>query len=220
MPCMSMFCSRLSTRLGSIIVGTFTIFQILSPLLVLLTTGGANKLRETALQIRKLTNGNDHQGLFLWLLDFTEHNSSEVFQVITIYLGLHIAGTLIMIMGALKLQRYLLMPFVLLDFVKLCILTTAHIVSMMVIKKHLNLGELITLTISGGFFLLLLFYLWACVVALYQIIVIVKTDKYQAIYGKDPTTSDTDTGGGINNSTYGNNISMVEPISKDNFLRH
>ncbi|XP_053691705.1 uncharacterized protein LOC128740201 [Sabethes cyaneus] len=215
MPCMNMFCSRLSTRLGSILVGTFTIFQILSPLLVLLSVGGAEKLRKTALQIKKLTNDNDQQKLFLWLLDIMEFNSSELFQVICTYLGLHIAGTILMIIGALKIQQYLLIPFILLDLVKLCILTAAHIITMMVIKKHLNLGELITLTISGGFLLLLLFYLWACVVALYQIFVAVKTGKCQAIYGKDSAALKEGS-----KEENGYNVSTVEPILKDNFTKY
>lgn len=132
------------------------------------------------------------------------------------------------------------MPFILLDFVKLCILTTAHVIIMMAIKKHLNLGELITLTISGGFLLrmkqfiihwcsknffflisVLLFYLWACVVALYQIIVIVKTEKYQAVYGKDPTApKEAYSEGEKPHHDEKHNISIVEPILKDNFVRY
>lgn len=45
-----------------------------------------------------------------------------------------------------------------------------------VLLKHYN---------DSDFFSVLLFYLWACVVALFQIIGIIKTEKYQALFGKD-----------------------------------
>ncbi|XP_062551048.1 uncharacterized protein LOC134216031 [Armigeres subalbatus] len=187
MPCMKMCCFYLSTRLGSVIVGILSILQVLVPVLILIALGGADRLRNEAADINDHINNFGQEEIFMIVLRYTENNSEVVFLTAVSFCAGHSLCCIFMIVGALKVQKILLIPFIMLDFIRLCILTLMHCIGMMVIKQQLHLGDLIAITIAGGFVLLLLFYLWACVVALYQIIGIVKTEKYRSLFGNDPT---------------------------------
>nr|XP_019558975.2 uncharacterized protein LOC109427849 [Aedes albopictus] len=188
MPCMKMCCFYLSTRLGSIIVGILSILQVLIPALILVANGGEGYLKAGASDINSHINDFGQEELFISFLRFTEKDPEIVFLAAETFCGVHLLSCILMIVGALKVQRYLLLPFIVLDVIRLCVLSLIHVTGMMVIKKQLNLGDLIAITIAGGFGLLLLFYMWACVVALYQIFGIVTTEKYRSMFGNDPTT--------------------------------
>ncbi|XP_055644246.1 uncharacterized protein LOC129780233 [Toxorhynchites rutilus septentrionalis] len=188
MPCMAMCCFHLSTRLASIIVGIVTILQILIPLVLLASAGGTDYIKTMAAQIKDNIGDYDHQDIFVCLVDLLYLSPEESYLVFVVFLGVHILCCVLVIAGALKIQKYMLLPFILVDFIRLCILTLTHIIAMLVIKKMINLGDLIALTITGGFGLLLLFYSWACVVALFQIIGIVKSEKYRSLYGNGVST--------------------------------
>ncbi|XP_065078634.1 uncharacterized protein LOC135701706 [Ochlerotatus camptorhynchus] len=186
MPCMKMCCFQFSTRLGSIIVGISSMLQVLIPAIVLIGVGGADRLKIVASDMNDHINDFGQDAIFIWLLNFTYSDPKGIFLGTVLFCGIHALCCVLMIIGAIKFQKYLLTPFIFMDFLRLCILSLTHVIGMMVIKKQLNLGDLIAITIAGGFGLLLLFYLWACVVALYQILGIVKTEKYRKLFGNDP----------------------------------
>lgn len=82
-------------------------------------------------------------------------------------------------MAALKIWRWLTVPYILLDFVRLCALLACHIVLMMIYKKQINLGVLIGASSAGGFIILFMGYMWSCSIALFQIVGVVQSKKYQ-----------------------------------------
>ncbi|XP_058820298.1 uncharacterized protein LOC131682657 isoform X2 [Topomyia yanbarensis] len=207
MPCMKMCCFRLSTRLGSI--------QVLVPIIAICVVGGADSLRNVVSRMKGQDEETEQKDIFIWLMDMLKAGSDEIFLALTTFLGIHMLCCILMIIGALKMFRYLLIPFIIMDFIKLCMLTLIHIVTMMVVKQDVSLGDLIALTIIGGFILLLLFYLWACVVALFQIFGIVKTEKYRALFGDDPTASIENPISRVSDSINDFKVSIVHPVSKE-----
>lgn len=100
---------------------------------------------------------------------------------VLVYCGSFVIACLLSIIAALKIWRWLLVPYIALDFVRLCFFFAAHVILMMIFKKQLNLGVLILACSFGGFFILLLGYAWNCSVALFQIIGIVNSPSYQKI---------------------------------------
>lgn len=83
--------------------------------------------------------------------------------------------------AAIKIWRWFTLPFIILNFIDLCILFTCHVFLMMIFKKQLNLGVLIAVCSVGGFFILYLAYMWSCSIALFQIIGVVNSKEYQKI---------------------------------------
>ncbi|EDW03073.1 GH10696 [Drosophila grimshawi] len=57
---------------------------------------------------------------------------------------------------------------------------------MIVLKKQINLGLLIILTLVGSFYCLFAGYNCITCVAMFQIITLVKSNKYRQLYGEDP----------------------------------
>ena len=47
--------------------------------------------------------------------------------------------------------RILILPFIILEFLRVSSVLAIHIIAMMILKLSLNLGELITLTVFGVF---------------------------------------------------------------------
>ncbi|EAT39535.1 AAEL008665-PA [Aedes aegypti] len=151
MPCMKMCCFFLSTRLGSIIVGILSILQLLIPTLILVANGGENYLKTGASNINAHLNDFAQEEVFISFLRFTEDDPEILFIGTVSFCGLHLLSCILMILGALKVQKWLLLPFIILELIRLCILSLIHVIGMMVIKKQLNLGDLIAITIAGGF---------------------------------------------------------------------
>lgn len=63
----------------------------------------------------------------------------------------NIIAILMLIRSMLKLLKWLLIPYMTLEFFRLVILSVLHIVGMMVLKSSINLGTLIGVTVFGGF---------------------------------------------------------------------
>lgn len=86
------------------------------------------------------------------------------------------------VIAALKILRWLTVPYICLEFIRLCFLFAGHVLLMMIFKKQLNLGVLISACSAGGFFILFLGYMWSCSIALFQIIGVVNSKEYQKIF--------------------------------------
>lgn len=98
---------------------------------------------------------------------------------VLLFHGVFIIACLINIVAALRTIKWLTIPYILLDFLRINFILAAHTLLMMVWKKQLNLGLLISLTVLGGFLILYLLYLMFCSVALFQIISAVNTKEYK-----------------------------------------
>lgn len=86
---------------------------------------------------------------------------------------------LLNIVAALKIWKWLTLPYILYEGFRLVVFFAAHVLLMMVFKKQLNLGVLIAASCFGGFCLLLLGYMWGCSIALFQIIT--NSKEYQRL---------------------------------------
>ncbi|XP_035914940.1 uncharacterized protein LOC118513383 [Anopheles stephensi] len=184
---MRLFCFRLSVRLGSIIVGGCCILETIITMITLAALGGAEFLLQEALYYEENMHLYNPHDVFVWLIVVCKTNA-ELFYTCTmvVCMGLYLPCCGAMMAGAYFMKQYLLAPFVVVELGRLSCITLTHVIGMMVIKKSINVGYLIALTIAGGFALLLLFYLWGCVVALMQILRIVRSPEYIAVFGDNP----------------------------------
>lgn len=104
----------------------------------------------------------------------------------------------------------MLFPFILLELARLIFMLAVFCVTMIMIKKAINLGLLITISCIGTFALckfrfikqnssyfnrftpfssissVFLGYLWSCVVSLFQIINVVHSSGYRGLHGDNP----------------------------------
>ncbi|XP_053676700.1 uncharacterized protein LOC128726882 [Anopheles nili] len=183
---MRLFCFRLSVRLGSIIVGGCCILETLIAMIALPVLGGASFFEQEALYYEDNMHIYNPHDVFVWLIRICKTKPDMFYATTMLCMGLYIPCCGAMMAGAYYMKRYLLVPFILVELLRLTCITLTHVIGMIVIKKSINVGYLIALTIAGGFALLLLFYLWACVVALMQILKIVRSPKYIAVFGDNP----------------------------------
>lgn len=75
----------------------------------------------------------------------------EVWANLVIFHCILIFTCLLNIVGSLKMFKYILIPFIIIELMRLLCILAAHIVFMMVIKVQLNLGVHIAVTTAGGF---------------------------------------------------------------------
>nr|XP_016934615.1 uncharacterized protein LOC108013325 [Drosophila suzukii] len=106
-----------------------------------------------------------------------------VFQVIAYA---HIGAAILSIYGALRLRKWFVIPLAVFEFFYFINFTFLHIVLMIMLKKQINLGYLIILTLAGCFYILFVGYNSCTCVAMFQIISLVKSARYREIYGDDP----------------------------------
>ncbi|TDG40382.1 hypothetical protein AWZ03_013196 [Drosophila navojoa] len=93
----------------------------------------------------------------------------------------------VMSVGVLSiLHKWLLLPLAFMELVYFLGITISHIVLMIVLKKQINLGLLIVLTLVGSFYCLFAGYNCVTCIALFQIINLVRSNKYRQLYGEDP----------------------------------
>ena len=100
---------------------------------------------------------------------------------IIIFCGCYLIASVMNIVAAVKIWKWLTVPYILIEFIRLCAFMACHVLLMMIFKKQLNLGVLITACSAGGFVLLYLAYMWSCSIALFQIISVVNSKEYQKI---------------------------------------
>jgi len=108
-------------------------------------------------------------------------DGDEIHLSVLIFHGAFIIACIINILAALRIIKWLLLPYIGLDFVRLTVFFACHVVLTMIYKKQLDLGVLIAVCCLGGFFLLFLFYMWSCSIALFQMISVVSTKKYKGL---------------------------------------
>ncbi|KAH8353181.1 hypothetical protein KR084_009439 [Drosophila pseudotakahashii] len=98
----------------------------------------------------------------------------------------NMGAAILSIWGALKLKKWLVLPLAAFEFAYFINITFLHIVLMIMLKKQINLGFLIILTLLGCFYIFFVGYNGITCVAMYQIIGLVKSARYRELYGEDP----------------------------------
>uniref|UniRef100_A0A182PLP2 Uncharacterized protein n=1 Tax=Anopheles epiroticus TaxID=199890 RepID=A0A182PLP2_9DIPT len=166
--------------------GAALVVETIVTMIALPALGGGQFFKREALYYEENMHLYNPHDVFVWLIGVCKTEPETFYASIMVGMALYVPCCGTMMAGAYYMKRYLLAPFVVVELARLTCITLTHVVGMMVIKKSINVGYLIALTIAGGFALLLLFYLWACVVALMQILKIVRSPEYVAVFGDNP----------------------------------
>ncbi|XP_054083689.1 uncharacterized protein LOC105216180 [Zeugodacus cucurbitae] len=173
-----------SVRLGVIVVAVFGFLQAFIPTVVLLSMG-----MEVVDPVIKLFRDDDQYGKnvgVLRILNWIETHVQSFIAILVTWNVFHIVCCGLAVFGACKLKKWFLLPFIIVEFLRVIYCFTTHIILMIILKKKLNLGLLIAVTLVGGFIILYLGYNWATSVALFQIIELIHTERYRKLYGDDP----------------------------------
>ncbi|XP_049548383.1 uncharacterized protein LOC125959600 [Anopheles darlingi] len=120
--------------------------------MILLTAlGSGSFLRMEALQYEASMQLYNPHAIFLWFIRMFKTKPDLSYVIIMSTMGLYLPCCAAMMAGAFYMKRYLLVPFIVVELVRLITLTLTHVIGMIVIKKSINVGYLIAFTISGGF---------------------------------------------------------------------
>ncbi|XP_016978001.1 uncharacterized protein LOC108043704 [Drosophila rhopaloa] len=173
-----------SVRLGAIIVSVLTIIRSLAQSLVLFTMGVKvfEPLNDLFEHDAEYKDRKWVRKYISWSEDSPE-SFTAVFQILSFS---HIAAAILCIWGAIKLQKWFVLPLAFFEFLYFINITGLHIVLMIMLKKQINLGFLIILTLMGCFYILFVGYNAFTCVAMFQIISLVKSARYRELYGEDP----------------------------------
>ncbi|XP_026276269.1 uncharacterized protein LOC113205042 [Frankliniella occidentalis] len=160
------FCSAFSIRLGSIIVGAVCLMQAVAMEVACLV--GLQDVHMVSQNLNEFMFERD----FLFASSFLNSikKNPEPFLVGTlIILLVYSFSCILLIVGALKLNVWLVVPFVAVEFLRLCANLAILVAGMLILKKNsLDLGPLMGGSCGGGFFMLLMIYLWTCPLSLAQ----------------------------------------------------
>ncbi|KAI8038244.1 uncharacterized protein LOC128253161 [Drosophila gunungcola] len=173
-----------SVRLGSILVSVLTIIRCLAHSLVLFTMG--LKVFEPLIDLFEHDSEYKDRKWVRKYISWSEDSPESfnaVFQIISFS---HIAAAMLCIWGSIKLQKWFVLPLAFFEFLYFINITALHIVLMIMLKKQINLGFLIILTLMGCFYILFVGYNAITCVAMFQIISLVRSPRYRDLYGEDP----------------------------------
>uniref|UniRef100_A0A182JPJ3 Uncharacterized protein n=1 Tax=Anopheles christyi TaxID=43041 RepID=A0A182JPJ3_9DIPT len=145
---MRLFCFRLSVRLGSIIVGGCCILETIVTMITLAALGGGQFLEQEALYYEESMHLYNPHDVFVWLIGVCKTEADTFYASIMICMALYLPCCATMMAGAYYMKRYLLVPFIVVELARLSCITLTHVIGMMVIKKSINVGYLIGLTIA------------------------------------------------------------------------
>lgn len=162
---MRTYCFYLSVRLGVILASVLVIVQ-LSANLTLFHLFGRSWLE----RLREIidTDEGDYEVLveFLTFLIESEYifcgstvnkyflylylSSGDFLTVLSIVVSLELLLSLMAIYGAYKLEKWMIIPFIILEFIRFVVVLISHVILMLILKEVINLGELIAATLAGS----------------------------------------------------------------------
>uniref|UniRef100_A0A182TAQ4 Uncharacterized protein n=1 Tax=Anopheles maculatus TaxID=74869 RepID=A0A182TAQ4_9DIPT len=120
-------------------------------MIALAALGGAQFFLQEALYYEENMHLYNPHDVFVWLIAVCKTNAELFYTCTMICMGLYLPCCGVMMAGAYFMKQYLLAPFVVVELGRLSCITLTHVIGMMVIKKSINVGYLIALTIAGGF---------------------------------------------------------------------
>lgn len=180
---MYVFCKYFSVRLGSIIVSFCAMLQ--SFVGVILFSIWLSQAQQTEEQISRWLSNNNLIFMTGFFRD-VEQSTEAYMKGFLVFFTVHFLTCLLLGYGAYKCNRLLMYPFLITESVRLLSLSYIHVVGMMIMKENiLDLGLLIGCSLAGGFMLLLLFYMWFCVISLCGCIQVLQQKKSQPLYHKN-----------------------------------
>ncbi|KAH8269336.1 hypothetical protein KR018_004612 [Drosophila ironensis] len=173
-----------SVRLGVIIVAVLTICRSISASVTLFLMGV--KLFDPLIDLFEHDAEYKDRKYVRKFIDWMENSPDSFLLFSQVLLFSHAVAAILSIWGAIKLQKWLLLPMSFFEFVYFLNFTILHIVLMIMLKKQINLSLLIILTLVGCFYILFVGYNAITCVAMFQIISLVKSPRYRELYGDNP----------------------------------
>ncbi|XP_026835000.1 uncharacterized protein LOC6540791 [Drosophila erecta] len=173
-----------SVRLGVIIVSVLTIIRELAHSITLFALGV--KVFEPIIDLFEHDAEYKDRKWVRKYISWCENDPELVTALIHLVSYAHVSVALLSIYGAIKLRKWFILPLAFGELTYFINITFLHIVLMIMLKKLINLGLLIILTLLGCFYILFVGYNACTCVAMFQIIGLVKSDRYRELYGDDP----------------------------------
>ncbi|XP_050548802.1 uncharacterized protein LOC126910353 [Daktulosphaira vitifoliae] len=172
MPLMYTFCTWFPLRLGTVIVGIISIFQSLLSEGVCFFSLGMTDVISNGLH--KLLH-NNNMAYSVEILKSIEKDPKFYILGVMIYNLVYTISCFILIYGAYKNTIMFILPYIILEFIRLAFILYIVATSMILIKMNvLNFLVLILVSVIGVVFLQLLIYMWCCPVSLVQCLRIVR----------------------------------------------
>ncbi|XP_055309460.1 uncharacterized protein LOC129573187 [Sitodiplosis mosellana] len=100
--------------------------------------------------------------------------------------GSFLVACVLDVIGAYFMNPWLLLPYIIIDVIRLSLTCWLFCIVLITIKRAVNLGVLIMYAILLSFVMFVLLYLWGCVFSLFHAIFIVRTKSYRSVFGDDP----------------------------------
>ncbi|XP_025201649.1 uncharacterized protein LOC112599112 [Melanaphis sacchari] len=172
MPLMYTFCTWLPLRLGTIIVGLISIIQ--STIIEMVCILSLSMTDTISREINKMLHSNN-MIYTTEILKAVEKDPRNYITNIMIYFILHTISCVALIYGAFKSSIKLILPYIILEFIRLFIIFYLVITSMVLIKINvLDFLFLIFISVIGIILLQILIYLWCCPLSLVQCLILNK----------------------------------------------
>ncbi|ALC38301.1 CG14007 [Drosophila busckii] len=168
-----------SVRLGVMIVAVLAMLQNLT-LSIFLFVQGVH-IFDYLIDLMEQDAQYRSSSLVRKFIDWVHDAPDNVLIFLQVCCYLHILTAILGI-----LNKWLLLPLALLELLTFLSYLILHIISMIVLKKKINLGLLIVLTLVGSFWCLFVGYNAVTCIAMYQIITLVRSSRYRQLYGEDP----------------------------------
>ncbi|XP_017012667.2 uncharacterized protein [Drosophila takahashii] len=118
--------------------------------------------------------------------DWAEKYPKELMMFLQLYSFCHIITCFLAAFGAYKLKKYHVIPLAIFEFIFTVQVVVLSIVSLRIARHIVPLGTLILLTLALTFYAMLVAYDTLTLIAFVQIMFLVRTERYQRLYGTDP----------------------------------
>ncbi|XP_017098756.2 uncharacterized protein [Drosophila bipectinata] len=119
-------------------------------------------------------------------INWVEQYPRELMMFFQLYSFCHIVSCIIAAFGAYKLKRYHVIPLAIFEFIYTVQIVVVAIFTLRMVRRIVPLATLILLTIILTFYAMLVAYDTLVLVAFIQIMHLVRTERYQRLYGNDP----------------------------------
>ncbi|KAH8324782.1 hypothetical protein KR074_000903 [Drosophila pseudoananassae] len=174
------FCA--SVRLGVLVICTAAALKSVTIMWLIFTDG--NKFLFAVINVFEnyyKTNAIAHN-----YINWVEQYPRELMMFFQFYSFCHIMSCIIAAFGAYKLKRYHVIPLAIFELIYTVQIVVVAIFSLRIVRHVVPLATLILLTIILTFYAMLVAYDTLVLVAFIQIMHLVRTERYQRLYGNDP----------------------------------
>ncbi|XP_043640410.1 uncharacterized protein LOC122611417 [Drosophila teissieri] len=117
---------------------------------------------------------------------WVEHYSKELMMFLQLYSSSYIVACIMAAYGAYKLKKYHVIPLAIFEFVYTVQVVVVVIITLRIARHIVPLATLILMTIGLTFYAMLVTYDTLALISFVQIMFLVRSQRYQQVYGPDP----------------------------------